>query len=301
MFVLIDYGRQIVPKIAEILLERGKRVRILTCLSKKAYSSNINENEIEIVECDLHNSAEISFFLLNAESVLTTLPRDLRNDYLFQETSSVGAAIVQAIEKSNIKHVINLSSVGAHLSYGTGLILPYHWQEERLNRIEGINLLHIRPAYVFENFLRTIPQMRTMGIFTDLLHSEIPIFCITLDDIAAVACRELIEKPLFSQRRALHLRGCRMYTPSEICRVLTTIVNVSGIEHQRSDPKAVKSMMKKSGFSDYVICQLLEMYESFYMATFINEVIKGPTELTPTDIWGFSELFKRQYQSKSLI
>lgn len=51
-----------------------------------------------------------------------------------------------------MRYIVALSSLGADLREGTGPIAGLHAQEERLKRLEGINVLLLRPVSFFEDF-----------------------------------------------------------------------------------------------------------------------------------------------------
>lgn len=57
------------------------------------------------------------------------------------------------IAKAGVKRVVNLSGIGAHVSAGAGPIVGLHRQEQRLNAIADLDVLHVRPGYFFENHL----------------------------------------------------------------------------------------------------------------------------------------------------
>ena len=72
--------------------------------------------------------------------------------------NEVGNSIATGIIKAGVKFVVNLSSQGAEFPAGTGPIAGLHDQEERLNRLQGVNVLHLRATYFIENLLMNIPQ-----------------------------------------------------------------------------------------------------------------------------------------------
>src|SRR5262249_54201073 len=73
-------------------------------------------------------------------------------------------AIVKAIQKSGVRKVVTLSSVGAHQPQGTGPIKGLHRMEKRLSQSGGPDVLHLRPSYFMENNFFAIPTIKSMGI-----------------------------------------------------------------------------------------------------------------------------------------
>ena len=60
----------------------------------------------------------------------------------------IGDAICDALQRSNVKRVVNLSSMGANNPEGTGPIKGLYKLERKLDSIKDwITLIHLRPTY----------------------------------------------------------------------------------------------------------------------------------------------------------
>jgi hypothetical protein len=59
---------------------------------------------------------------------------------------------------------VNLSSCGAHMHEGNGIIAGLAEQEVKLNQLRDVNVLHLRPAYFMDNSLLNIKLIKEMGI-----------------------------------------------------------------------------------------------------------------------------------------
>jgi len=71
---------------------------------------------------------------------------------------------VSAIRTSGVKRVIFLSSVGAHLSSGTGIILGSYHAEQVFRAVHGISLTIIRPGYFYQNLFEYVDMIKTMDM-----------------------------------------------------------------------------------------------------------------------------------------
>jgi uncharacterized protein YbjT (DUF2867 family) len=98
---------------------------------------------------------------------------------------------VKAIRESGVRYVVALSSVGADLSEGTGVIACLHAQEERLKKIEGINVLLLRPVSFFENFYASLALIKQEGINGDSVAADLAIPMVATRDIAEAAAKAL--------------------------------------------------------------------------------------------------------------
>lgn len=71
---------------------------------------------------------------------------------------------MKAIRDSGVRFVVALTSLGADLSEGTGLIAGLHAQEERLKQLKGANVLLLRRVSFFQNFYDVLGLIKHEGI-----------------------------------------------------------------------------------------------------------------------------------------
>src|ERR1700690_4353349 len=108
--------------------------------------------------------------------------------------NSIGVSIAEAIGKSGVKYIVNLSSQGAHLPEKTGPIKGLRDQEERLNKLRGVNSLHLRPTYFMENLLVNIEMIRNMNIMGSAIRGDLKFPIIATKDIAQFAVDRLLKR-----------------------------------------------------------------------------------------------------------
>lgn len=123
----------------------------------------------------------------------------------------LGQAFAGAIAAAGLRRVVNPSSVGARLGSGTGPIAGLHRQERRLDELAGVDVLHLRPGYFFENHLIAIEMIRTIGAYSDMTAPDASLPMVATADIAEVVAREL-RTPSGKGKRVLHLRAPSLYT-----------------------------------------------------------------------------------------
>ena len=129
----------------------------------------------------------------NADVAYTMIPPKFDTENWKKYVVNVGKNYAVAIKTSNIKHVVNLSSIGAHLSEGAGPISALYYVEHLLNSLEGISILHLRPTFFYQNLLNNIPLVKNAGIIGSnfsIGDNKFPL--VDPADIAQVAFQELI-------------------------------------------------------------------------------------------------------------
>ncbi len=211
-------------KIAEALIEAGQKVRALDRSERKL--AELERSGAEVLTGDVADAAFLTTAFRGADAVYTLLPTDRQSPDFPARQQQEGEAIVDAIRESGVRYVVALSSLGAELSEGTGLIAGLHAHEERLARLEGTNVLLLRPVSFFENFYDQFGPIRHQGMAADSVAPDLAVPMVATRDIADVAAkalaardwqgvvvRELLGPRDLSHREATHILGERIGQP----------------------------------------------------------------------------------------
>jgi uncharacterized protein YbjT (DUF2867 family) len=285
MFVLLGSNGNITSKAARILISQGKRVKVVGRSENSL--ADLKAAGAEIAIGDVADPAFLTAALRGADAAYTMIPPNYATTDMHADYDRYGAAIASAIAASGVKQVVNLSSVGAHLPSGTGPIVGLHRQEQRLNKLEGVNILHLRPGYFFENHFNAIGTIKAMNVYADMTDSNALIPMIGTGDIAVVVARELAS---FKTRgkAILHLRSPRYYSQSQAAAILGAAIGKPDLKHVRAEPAAAKAGMVQHGLSQDVADKFEEMSNAFNANLINNAVDAGPTEITPTTLDAFA-------------
>jgi uncharacterized protein YbjT (DUF2867 family) len=176
-------------KITETLLRAGENVRALG--RSKSKLAKLKRAGAEVLVGDTNDAAFLIKAFSGADAVYTLLPTDPRAADYRAEQDQQGEAIVKAIRASGVRYVVALSSVGADLSKAHGVIAGLHAQEERLKKIDAINLLLLRPVSFFENFYSSLALIKQEGINGDSVEANLAIPMVGTRDIAHAAAKAL--------------------------------------------------------------------------------------------------------------
>ncbi len=294
MYVLLGSNGNITSKAARILLSQGKRVRVIG--RSAASLAELKLAGAEIAIGDIGNADFLAGAFKDADAVYAMIPPNYSAVDMGAFQDRVGEAIVGAIKASGVKRVAHLSSIGAHLPSGTGPIAGLYRQEQRLNALAGVDVLHLRPGYFFENHLAAIGLIQTIGVYADMTDSATPIPTIGSGDIAVVVARELAN---FSTRgkAVLHLHARRDYTQAEAATILGRAIGRPDLKHVQADPVQAKAGMVQHGFSPSVADLFEEMSRAFSTPALSEAMKAGPTETTPTTLEEFAAgVFKPIYE-----
>lgn len=161
-----------------------------------------------------------------------------------------------------MQHVVSLSSQGAQLPDRTGPIAGLYDQEQRLNQLAGVNVVHLRATFFMENLLQNIPIIKAHGIVATPLRGDLALGMIATRDIGDAAVRHLLD--LDFNGHAVHdLLGPRDVTMNEATQVLGAAVGKPDLKYVQASYADAEKGMLAAGISAGVARTFVEMYQAF--------------------------------------
>jgi uncharacterized protein YbjT (DUF2867 family) len=281
-------------KITEALLKAGEKVRALgRSVSKLA---ELKRSGVEVFTGDATDAAFMAKAFRGADAVYTLLPTDRHSLDYRAEQDHQGETIVKAIRESGVRYVVALSSLGAELSEGTGLIAGLHAQEERLKRLQSTNLFLLRPVTFYENFYDALGLIKHQGINADSVRSDFAIPMVATRDIADVAAKALKARD-WKGVVVRELLGPRDLTYAEATRILGQRIGRPDLMYvQFSYADMVKALVQ-SGVSGSFAGLYVAMTRAFNEGKVKPREGRKPQNTTPTRFEDFAPELALAYQS----
>jgi uncharacterized protein YbjT (DUF2867 family) len=218
--------------------------------------------KVEAYAGDIMNTEFLVKALTGSDAVFTLIPPNSKAEAFTTYADAIGESIAHALELAKIKHVVNLSSVGAELPSGTGPIAALHNQEDRLNRIKGLNVLHLRAAYFMENLLANMDMIGSKGINGSPIRGEIKFAMIATRDIAVYAAERLAGKD-FSGSSFVYLLGPRDISMIEATITIGMKVGMPDLPYMTFPYDQAEKAMTESGLSPDMSRTYVEMARAF--------------------------------------
>ena len=297
MYVRRGSNGNISSKVATLLLAHGAAVRVVG-RSEKSLAA-LEAAGADIATGDIADADFVAKAFDGATAVYTMMPTEYSAPDLAAAQDRLGEAITRAIDTAGVNYVVNLSSIGAHLSSGTGPIAGLYRQEQRLNALAGVDVLHVRPGYFFENHLLAIQMIPALGVYTDMTAPDAPLPMIATADIARVVAREL-RNPSGNGKRVLHLRAPHLYTMRQSAAVLGTAIDKPDLAYVQADPQQGKAALMQHGLSPNAAALMEEMSAAFSTRRLEGEYDTGPTEITATTLEHFAAAtFRPAYEGRT--
>jgi len=142
--------------------------------------------------------------------------------------NKIAHSYAKAVQQSGVKHVVHLSSIGAHMDKGNG-ILAFHYQVENiLNKLPSdVAITFMRPVGFYYNLLAFIATIKTQGAILSNYGGDDKEPWVSPIDIAAAIAEEL-EKP-FEGRKIRYVASDEL-SPNEVAGILGEAIGKSDLK-----------------------------------------------------------------------
>jgi uncharacterized protein YbjT (DUF2867 family) len=174
----------------------------------------------------------------------------------------LGNNYAQAIGQSGVKRVVNLSSIGAHLDKGSGILLGAHDVEQILNELSSdVAITHLRPTSFYYNLLGYIDTIKAVGSIAANYGADDKIPWVSPIDIAAVIAEE-IATPLVG--RKVRYVASEELTGTETARILGAAIGKPDLNWIIISNEQMLSGLESVGMNPQIAAGLVEMYSSLH-------------------------------------
>ncbi|MBI5101086.1 MAG: NmrA family NAD(P)-binding protein [Nitrospirae bacterium] len=292
MIVITGATGNVGGKIVSGLLTGGRKVRCIARTSERL--QEYARKGAEISAGSLDDTGFIAASFEGADAVFVMVPPNYTASDFRAYQNRIGASIADAIRRSGVKYVVNLSSQGAHLPDKTGPIKGLHDQEERLNNLKDVNILHLRPTYFMENLLMNIPTIKNTNIAGSAISGDRKFAMIATRDIAAHAVYRLTARN-FSGKSVQDLLGQRDLSMNEAFSVIGKKIGRPDLKYVQFSYDDAEKGLIGAGLSADVSRLFIEMSRALNEGLFAVNVPRTTENSTPTSIEEFADLFAEVY------
>lgn len=278
--------------LTEKLLEKGHAVRALGRDAKKL--SDLKAKGAETLSPAFDDADALAGAFKGTDGIFVMIPPNYAADDFSAYQDKAGEAIVKAIQDSGVKYVVDLSSIGAELPDGTGPIAGLYRQEQRLNKLSAVNVIHLRPSSFMENQFFSIPVIQGMGVNGSATPGNFPLPTVATRDIGAKAA-EFLDQLNFKGHEAFDFTGPKEYSLTEVTAALGKAIGKPDLKYVQFSLEDAHKGILGSGMKPKMADLMIEMYKAG------GEGKLHPTqELTAghrgkTTIEEFSEIFAAAY------
>ena len=283
--------------VAETLLADGGKVRVVGRDAKRL--ERFTQKGADAFVADITDAGAMAKAFSGAKAAYAMVPPNISSPDVRAYQERVNDALLSAIEKSGVKHVVVLSSVGADKPEKTGPVVGLHNLEEKLKGVAGLNALYLRAGYFMENILPQVGVIQVLGSVAGPLRPDLPLPMIATRDIGSVAAEALLKLD-FEGKRPRELHGARDVTYEEVAKIVGAAIGKPSLAYKQLPAEQLKPALTKMGMSSNMADLLLEMTDALNSGHMKALEPRSPMNTTPTTLETFvAEIFVPAYRGKA--
>jgi uncharacterized protein YbjT (DUF2867 family) len=276
------------------LLEHGHTVRIVTRNPDKA--KELTDKGALVYKGNIWDTGFLKQAFEGADALYTLLAMDPKAPDFYAAQVSQVSAIASALKASTIKHVVALSSIGAHLKTGAGVVQGLQKMEELFNELPGINVLYLRAGYFLENGLSMAGMVKMMGILGSPVRGDLKIPMVATKDIAAVGLKHLLALD-FTVKSHVYILGARDYTYEEITSIYGNAIGNPGLKYMQFPYEDAKKAMMMMGMGESLTDRMIEFTKAMNEGRVQEDYKRTAENTTPTTAEEFAAIFRDVYEN----
>jgi uncharacterized protein YbjT (DUF2867 family) len=277
----------------EALLAKGEAVRVVGRDAKKL--APLVELGAESFVGTVEDVDSMTEAFNGASAIYLVLPEDISQQDLRAHQERVSDSYAAAVTNAHTRFVVNLSSIGAQHEKNTGPIVGLHNQEQKLNRVVGLNVLHLRAAYFMENLFMSMAPLRTTSTLPGGMRGDVPMPWIATKDIGTYAATRLAARD-FSGTSIQELHGQRDISMNEAASIVGKAVGKTDVSCVQVQSLILESDLLKKGLPEKTAKLIIEMWCGANAGLIVPQEARSAKNTTPTSLESFvTEAFAPAY------
>jgi uncharacterized protein YbjT (DUF2867 family) len=220
---------------------------------------------------------------------------DKNLDFIAANTN-IGRNYQQAVQRSGVKRIVHLSSIGAHTDKGNG-ILAFHYHVENLlmQLPEDVSIKFMRPVGFYYNMFQFISGIKTQGAIVSSYGGDEKEPWVSPLDIAAAIAEE-IELP-FDGRKVRYVASDEV-SPNDATKILGEAIGQPDLKRVViSDEQSLNGMIA-AGMNPQTAKGFVEMNAAIRTREIYKDYYHNRPELGKVKLKDFAKEFAAAYQQQ---
>ncbi len=294
MYLIIGATGNTGTPTAEALLKAGKKVRVVGRSADKLQS--LVDAGAEAAIGDLEDASFVKGLFEGIKAAYLMVPPSFTAPDFRAYQNTVTDNFVAGLKAHGTKYAVTLSSVGADVPEGTGVVNGLYDMEQKLNAIDGLNVLHMRAGFFQQNLLNSIQPAKQMGVLGGFpMKGDIRVPQVHVKDIAAAASEHLFALD-FSGKSFRYVAGPQDVSMDEAAMTLSQEVGQT-LPYTQFPDEAVRGAFQSMGVSDSVIDGYMTFSHAINEGRLMGGYQRKPEWSTPTPLSAFAKEWAAVYHA----
>jgi len=258
MNIILGAAGQVGSAITEFLIEKKVTVRAVIRDVEKA--ERLKEKGAEVAIANYFDLKALKEAVKGGELIFAITPETGESNDVLVDAKRILINYRKAIDDSNIRTIIGLSSGGAHLEkyeMHTGNLLMSNMLEHEFVSLP-IHQLFIRPSNYYSNWMMSTDIVKEKGILPSFYPADLKIDMISPLDVAEFIANKISNGILKSE--LIELVGPQKYSANDVAVGMAKALGRE-VKAQEIPKEKWEETMKDIGYSDDAIKNFLRMTE----------------------------------------
>ncbi|HYW11162.1 MAG TPA: NAD(P)H-binding protein [Longimicrobium sp.] len=288
MYVITGATGNTGGRIAGALLDAGQPVRVVGRSAGRLQA--LVDRGAQAAVGDLHDGEFVAGAFAGATAVYAMIPPNFGADDFRAYQNGVADALVEGVRRGGVRRVVTLSSVGAHLPEGAGVVQGIHDMEQKFDALSGVDVLHLRATYFMENLFMQIGSVKQMGAFGGALRADLRFPIVHTSDIADVAARRMLDGG-WTGTQAEYVLGAEDVDSRQAAKVLGSAIGRPELDYVEIPYADFQQVLAGAGASPDVARLYVEFMRGMNDGRILEQARRTPANTTPTRLADFAPVF----------
>ncbi len=278
------------------LVEKGHTVTVISSSPEK--QAAIEALGATAAIGSLEDAGFLTSTFTGADAVYCMVPP---NNYfdpnldLFAYYRKLGDNYAEAIKASGVKRVVTLSTWGAHLEKGNGILLGAHDIEQTLNELPtDVAITHMRPTSFYYNLLGYSQMIKAQGFIAANYGANDVIAWVSPKDIAAAIAEEL-ETP--TNGKKVRYVASEELTGNETASILGEAIGKPDLKWILTSDEQMLNGLKSVGMNPEIAAGLVEMYAGLHSGLLAEDYYRNkPAVMGKVKLVDFAKEFAAAFK-----
>jgi uncharacterized protein YbjT (DUF2867 family) len=293
-FVVTGAAGHVSKPLTELLLARGHEV---TVIGRKAENlAGLVRSGAKAAVGHLEDVPFLTKTFQGADGVYLMLPPSWQASDLKTISTEIAEGFSTAIKSSGARNAVFLSSYGAHRLDDAGAISGLGRAEVVLNKLVGVNVLHLRAGYFYTNLLLSIDLIKQSGVMGNMFTIPAGTFTVVDAGDIALAAADALTKLEFKGHSYKYVVSDESGT-DEIASVIGNAIGKPNLKWVKFPAADFKQVLRSFGFAEGAANEYVEMFTTLGTGLLFEDYVKVKPKLYPTKIKDFAKKFAAAYRA----
>jgi uncharacterized protein YbjT (DUF2867 family) len=207
----------------------------------------------------------------------------------------------QAIQQSGVNRVVYLSSIGAHLDKGSGIIIGHHKGEAIMNNLPDVAITFMRPVGFYYNLYGFVPMIKSQGFIAANYGADEVLVWVSPIDIAAAIAEELetpfVPKGSIRASNKVRYVASDELTGNETAAILGSAIDKPDLKWILIPGEQWQSGLEAAGMNPQIAAGLIEMFSAQHSGLLMEDYYRNKPTLGKVKITDFAKEFAAVFYS----